>query len=281
MRTYVRDRSASRARPLPPRDRAPSPLASFVASFRCRLLAAHVISTRRETVSLSQVSVRVVSRQLALPPCHAEGRGFESLHPLHESPAPAGFLVASAVASTRSRTSFVPICAHSIALSYSRRWAPNNRSRRFVALAYTLNVKRGSVWPSHDDVCAMSSPHAHRRLAAVRRSEWNVIGSIGVMPSFASSSFARSIAAGARLDGDSTGWPSGRSSSARRGRPDGRASFCATTPVAPRGARPEGRPIARQHPSSRRRSTACRRPSHRRCANAATAPRQHGDPRRP
>jgi hypothetical protein len=42
-------------------------------------------------------SSRVVSVCTA---CHAEGRGFESLHPRHESPAPAVFLVASAVVST-------------------------------------------------------------------------------------------------------------------------------------------------------------------------------------
>src|SRR5436190_1878523 len=40
--------------------------------------------------------------------CHAEGRGFESLHPLLESPAQAGFFVASRVASTRPNSGFVP-----------------------------------------------------------------------------------------------------------------------------------------------------------------------------
>ena len=52
--------------------------------------------------------------------CHAEGRGFESLHPLHESPATARFLVVSAAGSTRVT------CTHSSPLDRLRRRFPRS-----------------------------------------------------------------------------------------------------------------------------------------------------------
>jgi hypothetical protein len=47
--------------------------------------------------------------RLALFPCHAEGRGFESHHPLSQSPARRGFLYEGTV-----RSPLLPIAAHSI-----------------------------------------------------------------------------------------------------------------------------------------------------------------------
>jgi hypothetical protein len=49
------------------------------------------------------MSVLVTRCQLTPGPCHAEGRGFESLHPLKQSPAQAGFSV-SRMAAEPART---------------------------------------------------------------------------------------------------------------------------------------------------------------------------------
>ena len=68
----------------------------------------------RNALQIGTLSERV--RTFALT-CHAEGRGFESLHPLQQKAPLDGLSVASCVASTRPASPFVPIRAQSSARS--------------------------------------------------------------------------------------------------------------------------------------------------------------------
>src|SRR5581483_7811893 len=118
-------RPASRS---PPRERGSWGPRTRYAGKTCKL------SRRADVAQLARASA-----------CHAEGRGFESHHPLSEGPGNGAFLLPSTAACSSAGTvrgSLLLIAAQSIAASYALRCVSAIRSRRFVACAYTRGGRR-------------------------------------------------------------------------------------------------------------------------------------------
>ena len=81
-----------------------SALVSPLVSLGRLLVAVQVVLPASARIpGLSETSPYVVPCPMALVPCHAEGRGFESHHPLYGSPAQAGFSVGEATRPARPR----------------------------------------------------------------------------------------------------------------------------------------------------------------------------------